>query len=106
MRLDEAKQILEENGYLIEDYKGKALHDFLVEYGFKHKPHNIFGLFKKVDSGELMAMAGMGECTILYCVWDADELDWKGVDKITVNTYNDKNAIEELRRFIEKYENK
>ena len=104
MRLDEAKQILEENGFILEDYKGKALHDFLVEYGFKHKPHNTFGLFKKVDSGELMVMAGMGECTILYSVWDADELRWKGVDTITVKHYDDKTAFEKLRKFIEKYE--
>ena len=103
MQLNEAKQILKKNGYLVEDYKGKALHDFLVEYGFKHKPHNIFGLFKKVDSGELMVMAGMGECSIVYSIWDIDELRWKGVDKITVNYYNDKTAFEKLRKFIEKY---
>ena len=106
MRLDEAKEILKNAGFIVEDYKEKSLHDFLVGYGFKHKPHHTFGLFKKVDSGELMVMAGMGECTILYSVWDSENFKWKGVDTITVKYYDDKTAFEKLSEFIEKYENK
>ena len=108
MNLNEAKQILKNAGYLVEHYndKEKALHDFLIENGFKHKPRHRFGLFKEVDSGELMVMAGMGSCTILYNVWDADKKRWTGVDIITVKHHEDENAFKKLSEFIEQYVNK
>ena len=50
MKLDEAEKILNNAGYLLEteDKIGEEIGDFLKSFGFKHKPHSIFGLYKPI----------------------------------------------------------
>lgn len=102
MKLDEAKEILKNNGYLLEtEDKGNEIGDFLKSFGFRHKPHSIFGLYKPIKRTpyEFFAMFGMGNCNITVSYWDWDKNKRVVIDKIDIKYNEDPNTFEKNRRF-------
>ena len=92
MKLDEAEKILNNAGYLLEtEDRGAEIGDFLKSFGFKHKPHNIFGLYKPIKRTpyEFFALFGMGNCNITVSYWDWDKNKRVVVDKIDVKYQRD-----------------
>jgi hypothetical protein len=103
MELKEAKQILKENGYLLETAdKGQEIGDFLKSFGFKHKPHSIFGLYKPIKKTpyEFFAMFGMGNCNITVSYWDWDKNKRVVVDMIDVKYNEDPDTFKNIEDFI------
>lgn len=103
MDLKEAKQILNENGYLLEaEDKGVEISNFLRSHGFKHKPHCIFGLYKPIRRTpfEFFAMFGMGNCNITVSYWDWDKNKRVVTDKIDIQYNTDPNTFDKIEDFI------
>ena len=106
MQLDEAEKILNNAGYLLEndteDKIGNEIGDFLKSYGFKHKPHSIFGLYKPIKRTpfEFFAMFGMGNCNITVSYWDWDKNKRVVTDKIDIKYNEDPNVFEKISDFI------
>ena len=104
MKLDEAEKILNNAGYLLEteDKIGNEIGDFLKSYGFKHKPHSIFGLYKPIKRTpfEFFAMFGMGNCNITVSYWDWDKNKRVVVDKIDVKYNEDPDTFKKIEDFI------
>ena len=108
MKLDEAKQILERNGYLLEtEDKGEEIGDFLKSFGFRHKPHNIFGLYKPIKRTpyEFFALFGMGNCNITVSYWDWDKNKRVVTDKIDIKYNEDPKTFEKIEEFIARNKN-
>ena len=108
MKLDEAKEILKNNGYLLEtEDKGNEIGDFLKTFGFRHKPHSIFGLYKPIKRTpyEFFAMFGMCNCNITVSYWDWDKNKRVVVDKIDIKYNEDPNTFEKIEDFINRNKN-
>lgn len=111
MKLDEAKEILNKAGYLLEndteDTVGSEIVDFLKSYGFKHKPYSIFGLYKPIKRTpfEFFAMIGMGNCNITVSYWDWDKNKRVVTDKIDIKYNKDQNVFEKIEDFIARNKN-
>lgn len=105
MNLNEAKQLLERNGYLVEsDDKGNEIGEFLKSHGFRHKPYSIFGLYKPIRRSpfEFFAMFGMGNCNITVSYWDWDKNKRVVTDKIDIKYNEDPDTFEKIEDFIER----
>ena len=104
MDLREAKQILNDNGYLLEteDKIGNEIGAFLKAHGFKHKPYSIFGLYKPIKRTpfEFFAMFGMGNCNITVSYWDWDKNKRVVTDKIDIKYNEDPNVFKKIEDFI------
>lgn len=108
MQLDEAEKILKNNGYLLEtEDKGNEIGDFLKTFGFRHKPHSIFGLYKPIKRTpyEFFAMFGMGNCNITVSYWDWDKNKRVVTDKIDIKYNEDPNTFEKIEDFIARNKN-
>ena len=106
MKLDEAKQILKKAGLIVEHEltsMGKDIHDLLISYGFKKKPRNVFGLFKKVKNGEICVMWGMGRCDLRYTFWNPDERNECSFTNNFTVKYNEPNALDKIENQIKHY---
>ena len=112
MQLDEAKKILNKAGFLLENDtetkdKGAEVVKLLKLHGFKHKPHNTFGLYKPIKRTpyEFFALFGMGDCNITVSYWDWDKNERVVLNKIDVKYNEDPKAFEKIEDFIIKNEN-
>ena len=106
MKLDEALETLKKAGLIVEHKltsMGKDIHDLLISYGFKHKPHNIFGLFKKVKNGEIYVMWGMGRCDIGYTFWNPSERNTATYTNSYTVKYDEPNALDKIENQIKYY---
>lgn len=105
MRLDEAKKILTKAGFIVEEFTSMDddIRNLLLSYGFKKKPRNIFGLFKKVKNGEICVMWGMGRCDLRYTFWNPGEKDTTNfINGYTVK-YDEPDALDKIAKQIEHY---
>ena len=106
MKLNEAIKILNDAGLIVEhELTGmdKDIRDLLISYGFKKKPRNVFGLFKKVKNGEISVMWGMGRCDLQYTFWNPGERnDCTFTNGFTVK-YDEPNALDKIAKQIEHY---
>ena len=74
----------------------KDIRDLLLSYGFKRKPRNVFGLFKKVKNGEISVMLGMGRCDLKYTFWNLGEKnEFTFTNGYTVK-YDEPNALDKI----------
>ena len=108
MQLDEAQEVLKNAGYLLEtEDKGNEIGDFLRTFGFRHKPHCIFGLYKPIKRTpfEFFAMFGMGNCNITVSYWDWDKNKRVVTDKIDIKYNEDPNTFEKIEDFIARNKN-
>lgn len=106
MLLDEAEKILNNAGYLLENEitgMDKEIHDLLISYGFKKKPRNIFGLFKKVKNGEISVMFGMGRCDIKYKFWNPGERNECTFTNGFTVKYNEPDVLDKINNQIKHY---
>ena len=106
MKLNEAIKILNDAGLIVEhELTGmdKEIRDLLIYYGFKKKPRNIFGLFKKVKNGEICVMWGMGRCDIKYTFWNTGEKDDVNFTNGYTVEYNEPNALDKIENQIRHY---